>query len=221
MTLANRKPMVRTAFKPAEPKPAKGPKLRKCTICKAPYEPRSAWAKVCGPECAEKHAAAVLVRQKAKAQRQERAQDKIKRDSMKTKPQLIREAQTEVNKYVRLRDEGLPCISCGISYSSDRNDVWDAGHLRSAGSSPGTRFNTLNIHKQCVRCNQYLSSNALKYRIALIEKIGLDMVEKIESHPGVSKFSHDYLIRLKIIFRKRIKHLKNLRERINNEKIQI
>ena len=222
MNLPRKKTLQRTPFALSLPKPAKGVTKKKlCAVCKTPYEPRTPMAKVCSIPCAITHSAAVTAKQKAKKERQERAQDKVKRESMKTRPQLVREAQSEVNKYVRLRDDGLPCISCGVNYPEDRNDVWDAGHLRSAGSSPGTRFNTLNIHKQCVRCNQYLSSNALKYRIALIEKIGLDMVEKIESHPGISKFSHDYLIRLKFIFRKRIKHLRNLRERIGNEKIQI
>jgi len=193
-------------------KPPKGPKLKKCKICRESFMPRNMGHVACKPDCAQIHGAMVATKQKAKAQRQERAQDKVKREGMKTRSDLVREAQAVVNAYVRLRDFDKPCISCGVTYPDDRNDVWDAGHLRSAGSSPGTRFNTLNINKQCVRCNRYLSSNAIQYRIGLVKKIGLPLVEKIEFHNGVGKFSHEYLIRLKNVFKERIRHLKKLRK---------
>ena len=88
------------------------------------------------------------------------------------------DAQTIVNKYIRLRDAHLPCISCGTT-----SDVqFAAGHYRSRGSSSHLRFNHDNLHKQCNRhCNMALSGNQRNYRIGLIVKIGLDRVELLEN----------------------------------------
>src|SRR6185503_1122605 len=85
-------PMSRQAII-AEPKPPKGPKPKKCKVCREPFIPRSMAHVACKPECAQVHAASVTAKQRAKQQRQERAQDKIKREGMKTYPQLIRETQ--------------------------------------------------------------------------------------------------------------------------------
>jgi hypothetical protein len=217
-------PLVMTAFKRAAQKPATGkPKARKCKACRAPYQPdpKRPFINWCSVACGAALAEQKLAKQKAAKAKAERAADKAKREKLKTKSDYMREAQAAVNAYVRLRDEALPCISCGVSYPITKTDVWDAGHLRSAGSSPGTRLNTLNIHKQCVKCNRHLSSNAVQYRIKLIEKIGIELVERIEHHNGVAKFSHDYLMRFKVIFRKRVRHLMKLRARIGNGKERI
>jgi hypothetical protein len=225
MTLQRKAPMKRTAFpSQREPQPGK-PKLRKCAnrACRAPYapDPKQPFKVWCSADCAVVIAKARVAKQKLATAKAERAADKAKREKLKTKSDYMREAQAAVNAYVRLRDEALPCISCGVSYPITKTDVWDAGHLRSAGSSPGTRLNTLNIHKQCVKCNRHLSSNAVKYRIKLIEKIGIELVERIEHHNGVAKFSHDYLMRFKAIFRKRVRHLMKLRARTGNGKERI
>lgn len=88
---------------------------------------------------------------------------------------MTNRAQNRCNRYIRLRDKNLPCISCG-STSGEIN----AGHYRSAGSCPELRFHEDNIHKQCVHCNKWKSSNAVDYRIGLVVKIGLGMVEWLE-----------------------------------------
>jgi hypothetical protein len=87
---------------------------------------------------------------------------------------------------------------------------FDAGHYRSRGSASHLRFNLLNIHKQCVKCNRFKSGNAVDYRIELIKRIGLENVEKLESDNKPRKFTIEYLKRLKKIFNKRARfHLKN------------
>lgn len=209
MTLTRKKPLQRAQFKPAEPKPAKGPKLRKCTICKTPYEPRSAWAKVCGPECAEKHAAAVLVKQRAKAQRQERAATKAKLEGMKTYPQIIKEVQRVFNQAVRLRDQiaGYPCISSGRPLDWSGNAV-DAGHYRSTGSAPHARFNFDNCHAQSKHDNQYKAGNAVDYRIGLIARIGLERVEALEADNTPRKWTREELYAMKADFQRLVLELK-------------
>src|ERR1700741_2138300 len=155
------KPMIRSAFKPSLPKPEKGPRKRKCAICKQPFEPRSMTHKACGPDCAESLAIKVAAAQKTKQQRQERAQDKIRLEGMKTYPQLVREAQKAFNEAVRLRDRlaGYSCISSGRPLDWSGNAV-DCGHYRSTGSAPHLRFNFENAHAQSKHDNQYKSGNA-------------------------------------------------------------
>ena len=93
-------------------------------------------------------------------------------------------AQQAVNAYVRLRDQGQPCISCGITYST----VWQAGHYIAVGanSSHSVRYNEDNIHLQCVVCNLHKGGNAEGYLHRLIAKIGQARVDALRAwHPTV------------------------------------
>lgn len=199
--------LKRSPFKRKPPGSEPKKQMPRCTICKQRFEPLGKFqAKACGPDCAIELVARDKARIAAAKARKERAEDKAK---LKTRSDWIKEAQSVVNKYCRLRDFNLACISCGKQNLSSDIDVWHAGHFRSVGASPGTRFNTKNIHKQCVKCNVHLSSNAIEYRKGLIIKIGLEEVEKLESINGIKKFSIDYLSRLKVIFTKKCNRIKS------------
>lgn len=163
----------------------------------------------CGSVCAAEHAVKVSALQKAKQQRQERAQDKIKREGMKTYPQLIRDVQIVFNAAVRLRDQiaGWPCISSGKSLDWSGNAV-DAGHYRSRGSAPHLRFNFDNCHAQSKQDNRYGSGEAVAYRIGLIARIGLERVEALESDNTQRKWSHDELRAMKTEFQRIVRELK-------------
>ena len=203
--------LTRTQFKrqPAkEPKPKRGPRQRKCKCCGASFVPFGiqAW---CGPECGYKLSQVAVAKKKAKAQRQERAQDKVKREGMKTYPQLIRETQAAFNLVVRLRDQlaGYPCISSGRPLDWNGNAV-DAGHYRSTGSAPHLRFNFDNCHAQSKHDNQYKAGNAVDYRIGLIARIGLARVEALESDNTPRKWTHDKLRAIKSEFQAMARNLK-------------
>lgn len=211
-------PMQRTEFKrspatskaPAtEPKPAPGPRKRKCAICKGQFEPRSMTHKACGPDCAAGLAVRVTALQKAKQQRQERAQDKIKREGMKTYPQLIRDAQVAFNAMIRLRDQiaGYQCISSGRPLDWNGNAV-DAGHYRSRGSAPHLRFNEDNCHAQSKQDNRYGSGEAVAYRLGLIARIGLERVEVLEADNTTRKWTHDELRAMKADYQRRMREMK-------------
>lgn len=190
-------------------KPPKGPKLKKCKICREPFVPRNMGHVACKPECAQIHCATVAAKQKAKVQRQERAQDKVKREGMKTYPQLIREAQAAFNLVVRMRDQfaGYACISSGRPLDWNGNAV-DAGHYRSTGSAPHLRFNFDNCHAQSKHDNQYKAGNAVDYRIGLIARIGLDRVEALEADNAPRKWTHDELRAMKSEFQVTARNLK-------------
>jgi hypothetical protein len=143
---------------------------------------------------------------KAKREKEQRKKDKERMQSLKTVGDYIKDAQAAVNKYIRLRDAKKPCISCGntkshkIGLSGHR---YDAGHYRSRGSAGHLRFNLLNIHKQCVYCNRDMSGNLVEYRKELINRIGLERVERLEYDNSLRSFDIEYLKRIKKIFNKR------------------
>jgi hypothetical protein len=89
-------------------------------------------------------------------------------------PALTAKAQKVFNAWIRKRDEGHLCISCG-SFNANQ-----AGHYLSAGHHSVHRFNEKNVHLQCSRCNLYLSGNQISYRINLVKKIGAEQVEILE-----------------------------------------
>ena len=116
-----------------------------------------------------------------------------------TKGQLAAKAQYEFNRYIRIRDKSLPCISC-CSYDVVQ---WHAGHYKTVGSSPELRFNVFNVHKQCSQCNDHGSGNITNYRVHLIEKLGLEKVECIESKHEAKRYTKEQLIRIRDIFRRK------------------
>lgn len=202
-------PLRATAAITKTPKPPKGPKKKTCRECKAKFEPRSPLAVACSVPCALAHSAKVTAKQKAKAQRQERAADKAKKDSMKTYPQIIAEVQKEFNAVVRLRDRkaGYACISSGRPLDWTGNAV-DAGHYRSRGSAPHLRFNFDNCHAQSKYDNRYGSGEAVAYRIGLIARIGLERVEALEADNQARKWSREELAAMKEEFRRMARGLK-------------
>jgi hypothetical protein len=129
---------------------------------------------------------------RVKAETEDRKKTREKLDAMRTKPQLVKVAQTAFNAFVRARDADKPCISCGKPPSSESNST-DCGHFRSVGSAPHMRFVEDNAAGQCKHCNQYLAGNVLAYRKGLIERIGLARVEQIESDQTVRKYTHEGL----------------------------
>lgn len=169
------------------------PRKKKCKTCKDWFIPERPMQTTCGVLCAIKYSNKDEVKTKA-------INKQKKEIKMSDKPYLMKIAQTEVNRYVRLRDKNKPCISC---YTP--NAKWDAGHFKSAGGHQQLRFNTLNIHKQCMRCNQYLSGNLVEYEKELVKKIGKDRVEAFKTNHEIAKYDVEYLQRLIKVFRAKIK----------------
>ena len=199
--------LMRTPFNKSEPKPTTGPRQRKCKICRSLFSPRSSWAKVCGPECAE-----VLSIQDRQAK--ERKADRVRKQALKTKRDYEKEAQIAFNAYIRARDSGKPCICCGrFPSSSDlglSGHAWDCGHYRSVGSAPHLRFTEDNAHRQLVVCNRYGAGRAVDYRLGLIARIGLDRVEALESNNAIHKWTIEELKEITKTYKAKLKALKAL-----------
>jgi hypothetical protein len=115
----------------------------------------------------------------------------------KTLSQLKAIAVTHFHKYIRNRDNLDPCISCG-QYTAQPH----ASHFYSAGQNPVLKFDPLNVHKSCLRCNYFLAGNLIPYRQNLIKKIGLEQVKKLDFKVALSKqtgFKWDRFFLIEII----------------------
>lgn len=178
-------------------------KNRKCTQCKQLCLAEDALVShlkaFCSYECLKEYTQNTVKKQKSKEQK---SANRKQREKLKTRSQWMREAQTAFNAYVRARDKAEPCISCGKFTEDDAiGGKWDCGHYRSVGSAPHLRFCLINAHKQCVKCNRFLSGNVVEYRKGLIRKIGMKKLEWLETTNKERRFDIDYLKRVKKIFR--------------------
>jgi hypothetical protein len=126
--------------------------------------------------------------------------------ALKSRGDWLREAQAVFNKYIRLRDAELPCVSCGRFHEGQ----WHAGHYLSVGAHPELRFNELQVWKQCMPCNAHLSGNQVNYRIELINRIGLDKVEWLEGKHEPLKLTIDEIKVLIAEYKLKIKQLESL-----------
>ena len=157
-------------------------KLRKCKFCEVPFKPTySTTQNVCSHRCAIEYSKTV---QKAKDNR-EWQREKIKRKkALLSHSEWLNLFQKVFNAYIRARDKGKPCISCGTF-----NGQMHAGHYRSVGGAPHLRFNELNVWAQCATCNNHLHGNLIEYRKELINRIGIERVESLENDNKPLKLS--------------------------------
>lgn len=177
----------------------------------------------CSFDHATKHGIKLAIaskkRQLEKKKKSERATMRVRKEAIKPKSKWLAEAQASFNKYIRIRDHKDPCISCGKSKEEIElihgwkvGGAWDSGHYMTRGAKGQLRFVLFNAHKQCKSCNggsdkfsAKASTVGEKYRINLIEKIGVEKVEFLENNNDIDlkKGDIEYLKRIKAIFNKK------------------
>lgn len=167
-----------------------------CRICKSKFEKRSISHRACSIPCAIEFG-------RIAAEKRSKKDHKEARERVKTRSEWIKDAQTVFNKWVRLRDKEFPCISCQKYHIGQ----YHAGHYLSVGARPELRFEPLNCHKQCQPCNTHLSGNLVLYRKNLIEKIGIDKVEWLESHQESSKLSIPEIKEIIKLYKEKVKNI--------------
>ena len=173
-------------------------KQKKCRHCKQLFTPIMPMQIVCGIECAKAVA-------RKKREKVERAADRQKRESLKSRSDWMREAQAAVNGYVRARDAGKCCISCGRMHEGQ----WHAGHYLSRGAHPELALEPLNIWRQCQPCNTHLSGNQLEFRKGLIARRGAKLVEWLEGPHEPKHYTIEDLKAIKERFNAMTKEMMN------------
>ena len=89
-------------------------KDKKCKVCQTKFTPVQFAQAVCNYKCAIEHSKKL---KQLKEQREWKAEKAILRDKLKTLSQYEAEAKKSFQKWVRMRDEKQPCISCGVEYT--------------------------------------------------------------------------------------------------------
>lgn len=185
---------------------------KKCKACKEMFEPSKPMQSVCDMRCAIKL-------QEIKREKAGKAVTRKAKEAIKPRSAHMREAQVAYNAWVRERDFGRPCISCGRNdgevVSQSVGGTWDCGHYRSVGACPELRFEPMNTHRQCKKCNRDGSGMVVEYRIGLIKRIGQDRVDWLEGKHDPKKYTIAELVEIKAKYRAMTRELvKNRTEQL-------
>ena len=161
-------------------------KQKKCKSCGQKFQLFNSLQKVCSPTCAID-----LVEKEKK--REFKLETRRLKEKVKTRSEWAREAQAAINRWVRLRDHGKPCISCGRHHKGQ----YHAGHYKTVGANPEMRFLPVNLRKQCAPCNSHLSGNLINYRKRLVELEGEELVDFLEGPQPMRKYTIEELKEIK------------------------
>ena len=188
-------------------------KDKKCKVCSVLFTPFKTTQVVCNYHCAQLYAEEISEKKQAKQKKQEQkewnARKKEIKESLMTLSDWIKIAQGHFNHYIRLRDKGNNCISCGKQFFKD--EIVHASHYKPAGSCQNVRFNEDNVFVSCVKCNTHLSGNPSEYRERLVKKIGVERVEYVESIAHITrKFSISEVKEIIETYKKKVKILKDI-----------
>ena len=170
----------------------------RCKNCKEKFEPIRFNHKYClNDECIRAFVAEV----KEKTWKQTKTRMK---NELETVQDIVKAAQIVFNKYINIRDKGLPCVSCGKPIKGRVN----ASHFWNANNHHNVRFDEDNVHSSCITCNQFLSGNLLEYRTRLCSKIGQKRFDELEEKRHITKkWTKDELKLLIKKYKEKIKQL--------------
>lgn len=179
-------------------------KPKKCKVCKEQFVPFRPLQLACSHGCAIEYAQKLTAKKAAKEALKQRQELRKAKEKAKTRGDYVREAQTAFNRFIRERDKGLPCISCGRHHQGQIH----AGHYRATSVAPSLRFDEFNVHAQCQPCNCHKHGNLIEYRINLIKRIGIEKVDWLEGPHEPKKYSIDELKEIKRKYSKLVKEMK-------------
>jgi hypothetical protein len=183
-------------------------KPKRCAACRDVFMPARSMQRVCSVACSIALAEKQRAQKAARAAKAEKQSMRERIEKAKTRGEHLKELQAAFNAWIRMRDAGLPCISCGRPASW--KGQWDAGHYLSRGSSPATRFDPSNVAKQCDPCNVHLSGNLVLFRIGLIQRVGLAEVERLEGPHEPLKLTIPEILEMKTFYRAEVRRLKKV-----------
>lgn len=99
----------------------------------------------------------------------------------KDKPYWEKKLDEVFSQYIRLKfsdSNGVcRCISCGKPFFW--TDIQNGHYMSRVYRS--TRFDENNCRPQCMPCNVFLHGNISKYRKALVEELGDEIVDMVET----------------------------------------
>lgn len=168
------------------------------------------------PDCIDGYAeaqAAKAERTRAKTERMaakvEKTEIHRRKEAQKSLRELLAEAQTAFNAFIRLRDVDLPCICCGKPFEPMKpGGSRDAGHFRSRSTAPHLRFNEDNVFGQRKNCNRPGGTTYAKFRAGVLTRIGQERLEAVEASNTEHKWTRDEVRGIRDTYRGKTKELK-------------
>jgi hypothetical protein len=169
----------------------------RCKNCKQVFEPVKFLQKYClKDKC-------IKVWVKSENEKQWTKKKSQMKADLTTLSDYLKITQQVFNKFIRMRDEGLNCISCDLPPKKK-----NAGHYFSQGGHSAVRFDEDNCHLQCEHCNTFLSANLLNYQIGIQKRIGAERLLVLHSKAhDVKKWTKDELQLLIKEYKQKIKEL--------------
>jgi hypothetical protein len=181
------------------------PKPRKCKnkACGDKFIPARPMQQACSVGCAiilSKDKKRAEMEKKAKAERELTRQQLL---DMKPLHYWAKRAEKPCNAFIRLRDAGDPCISCG-TYDAP---VWHAGHLYTVKARPDIRYHEDNIHLQCPDCNTFNGGMVGEYKKRIASKIGQERVDALAYVNPAFKKTREYYQAIEAEYKAKLKAL--------------
>ena len=106
---------------------------------------------------------------------------KVKRQKHKERPAALKKKLDIIfSRYIRLRDKGKPCVTCGCAWEEGFN----CGHFQSRRFF-ATRWDERNAHGQCARDNLWGAGEQYLHSIAVDKKYGEGVAQEL------FKIAHD------------------------------
>lgn len=165
-------------------------------------------AQVCSATCALEYAQKNRKKKEELAEKAEKRERKKRLDELKPVKFYLDKAQVWFNKFIRMRDAGLACISCGKPDNGQHQR--HASHFRSRGACSSLRFDENNVHASCSVCNNHLSGNIAGYTDGLIDKIGHEEYKRIVNSPKSKKWTKEEAKEIEEKYKKKCKELASI-----------
>lgn len=105
----------------------------------------------------------------------------MKKPKTKTLGKLKLDVQKVFNAWVRRRDEGSPCISCG------EYKTLQAGHFYPVSTHDGLRYDEDNVHGECAGCNCFNEGHLIAYGEWLPLRIGPERFDALKKRAAEYK----------------------------------
>jgi hypothetical protein len=177
-------------------------KQKKCKVCPETFIPWNSTQTACSPICAIE----IVERKKKKAYKATTREMK-KAINDNDRSYQLKKTQTTFNQFIRLRDAGKPCISCGTT----KPVQFCAGHYKTVGGNPELRFSEMNVFGQCNKhCNLSLSGNIIEYRKGLLKRIGPDKLDWVEGPHEAKNYTLDDIKAIREEYKAKIKNFEGL-----------
>ncbi len=189
--------MIRSAISPK-------PKLSRCKVCHERFEKKRSIQPTCEKfDCKVEFANRAAAKAAEKRVREQRKLDVEQKLAAKPLNYWAKRAEKVFNAFIRERDKGDPCISCG-TYDAPE---WHAGHLYTVKARPDIRFNEDNVHLQCPSCNTYQGGMVGEYKRRVVSKIGRVRLDALVYVNPAFKKTREYYQAIEAEYKAKLKQL--------------